>query len=123
MAIDATPPQTLTPITSAWGAQVSQDLNELMDGKADRTELTAGLAAQGLPQGGTTGQTLAKTSATDYAVGWTNNVVTVNAMTGAVVLRAPDVFTAPVAVKSTQPTAGDYGLTTLPVGAVWIQSA
>jgi hypothetical protein len=57
---------------------------------------------QGIPAGGTTRQVLAKTSATDYAVNW----------------RDPNW----IVVKATQPTAADYGLTTIPVGAIWVQS-
>jgi predicted component of type VI protein secretion system len=28
----------------------------------------------------------------------------------------------PIAVKTTEPTAADYGLPSIPIGAVWIQS-
>lgn len=56
----------------------------------------------GLPPGGTTRQVLAKNAAADYDASW----------------RDPTWL----AVKSTQPTAADYGLSTIPVGAVWIQS-
>ena len=36
---------------------------------------TPGSAGPGVPVGGTTSQVLAKTSATDYATGWTNGVL------------------------------------------------
>ena len=56
----------------------------------------------GIPAGGTDEQVLAKTSGSDYAVAW--KTVT------------------PLVVKATEPTAADYGLAAIPVGAVWVQS-
>ena len=59
-------------------------------------------APHGLPAGGTDEQVLAKTSGTDYAVAWKT--------------------IAPIVVKATEPTAADYGLATIPVGAIWVQT-
>src|SRR5205823_5984502 len=48
--------------------------------------------ARALPAGGTNGQSLLKTSGTDYAAAWGGS---------------------PIVSKSTQPKAADYGLTTI----------
>lgn len=57
--------------------------------------LAAGPAGVGVPEGGTAGQVLAKTSNTDYATGWVDPsggaVDSVNGQTGEVELEAPDI--------------------------------
>jgi hypothetical protein len=62
-----------------------------------------GTAGVGVPSGGLDEQVLAKASNGDYVTVW--KTIT------------------PIVVKATEPTAADYGLTTIPVGAVWIQGA
>jgi hypothetical protein len=42
----------------------------------------SGTPGVGVPAGGTTGQALTKTSATDYATGWTSVVANVQGITG-----------------------------------------
>ena len=61
-----------------------------------------GPAGVGVPAAGTVQQVLGKTSGADYATSW----------------RDPTWLVA----KATQPTAADYGLTTIPVGAIWVQT-
>jgi hypothetical protein len=61
-----------------------------------------GAAGPGVPTGGTQGQRLTKQSSTDYDTAWTT--------------------TQAVVAKSTTPVAADYGLPTIPVGAIWVQS-
>lgn len=69
--------------------------------KGARTQLNFVAAeTRELPAGGTAGQSLVKASATDYAVAWGGS---------------------PVVSKATAPVAADYGLATIPVGAIWVQ--
>ncbi len=75
------------------------------DGTAWVLQSTAGGGGgggTGLPAGGTDEQVLAKTSSVDGEAAW--KTIT------------------PIAVKATQPVAADYGLATIPVGAVWVVS-
>lgn len=65
------------------------------------TDATAS-SPSGIPSGGTVEQVLTKTSSVDGAASWQNPAWLV--------------------VKSTTPVAADYGLTTIPVGAIWVQS-
>jgi hypothetical protein len=62
---------------------------------------TNGTNGVGVPTGGANGQHLQKTSATDYATAWGGS---------------------PVVAKQTTPVAADFGLTTIPTGAIWVQS-
>ena len=67
------------------------------------TIASTGGGGSGLPAGGTDEQVLVKNSSTDGDASWKTLTPTV--------------------VKATEPVAADYGLASIPVGAVWIQSA
>jgi hypothetical protein len=72
--------------------------------KGARTQLNFVLVPPtGLPTGGTVTQVLTKNSSTDYDATW----------------KTPISY---LVAKSTTPVAADYGLTTIPVGAVWVQT-
>lgn len=68
----------------------------------DAVDVDYEVGVTGIPRGGVTTQVLTKLSNLDYDVGWVNPTYLVT--------------------KSTPPVAADYGLTVIPIGAVWIQS-
>ena len=100
----------------------------------------------GLPSGGTTGQVLTKTSGADYAAtfqalpaatdttpGITRYVIDAAVTDAHMALNLAVTPAAlanhallsdvpPIVVKATEPTAADYGLATIPVGAIWVES-
>jgi hypothetical protein len=94
----------------------------------------AGPIGRGIPEGGTTGQVLAKAGDGDYDTEWVNSgggpgggVTSVNGQSGVVVLDADDVGAAtPATVPKTATGTVDFGAThggtlaTVDVAAIWV---
>lgn len=103
---DVVPPVTRTPIASAWGKSVSDDLTDLWNTKANQSDLTA------------TNANLAALQTTVSNLGG----VSANSNNAARLGTDNKVYVREVVVKSTAPTAADFGQASIPIGAVWIQS-